>query len=364
MSIHRLPKSVLIVRLSAIGDVVHALPLLDVLRAQLPDAKIGWLAEELAAPLLENHPALDRLYVIPKKRWRGRYHKVFRGEMLPFFREIRREKWEAAIDCQGLTKSGLAAVWAGARTRAGFAGENSREVNWMFMTRRIKPLPEDVHVAQQNVRLVEGIGLKVPEALPEGTVYFSDEEILSIQKRLKTAGWNGEPLMAVNAGGGFPSKLWEPEKYGRLGALIAKKTGFRPIIFWGPKEEGMRDRLYEDLKMFDAIKAPPTSIRESAVLTAQCRLFVGGDTGPSQIAGMLGIPVLAVFGSTSGERNRPWHGSDSENVLYIQREDLWCVPCQKDRCPLAGEAFMACLRGLEAEAVFERAEAWLEKVVQ
>src|SRR5690606_1168831 len=152
------------------GDVIHSLPTLDVIRAQLPHTRIGWLVEELSAPLLRHHPAIDKLYIIPKKRWRGNFRKYFLSEMVPFFREIRAEGGETTLDLQSLTKSGMAAYFSGAKKRIGFAGDNARELSRLFNNRRIEPKQEDFHVVLENMRLVEGLGLRVPQDPPRGTL--------------------------------------------------------------------------------------------------------------------------------------------------------------------------------------------------
>lgn len=357
-----LPRSVLIIRLSAIGDVVHALPLLEALRARLPDARIGWLAEELSAPLLQGHPHLDVVYTIPKKKWRGRMVRAFRPEIAPFFREIREDGWDATIDLQGITKSGAAAWACGASRRVGFRGTNSREANAFFQTHRVRPRPEDRHVVQQNLRLLEGLGLKVPATPPRGQLPIGEEETAAMEERLRAAGWSGERLLGVNAGAGFPSKLWGADRYAALSRRLCTRTGFQPLIFWGPGEEALRDRLRGLLEATGAIAAPRTSVRESAAMTALCSLFLSGDTGPAHLAGVLRVPVITVFGATDGARNCPWpaYGSGAAGV-YVQRRDLPCVPCRKRRCPLGGDAHLACLKDLSPEDVYTEVEPWLRR---
>lgn len=353
------PSSILIVRLSAIGDVVHALPMLDALRTAAPGARIGWIVEELAAPLLEGHPHLDRVYTLPRRKWRGRYRQAFRREILPYFSEVRRDGWDATLDLGGLMKSALVAWASGAGTRIGFAGENSREASGMLNNVRIFPRPSDVHVVQQNLRLLEGLGFSVPEIPPRGTMGLREEELIGARAMLEQAGWQGEPLVAVNAGGGFPSKLWPAIHYARLTELICRDHGYRPLILWGPREEPLRDELLQRLAPHRPIAAPPTSIRESVAVTACVSLFVGGDTGPSQIAGPLGVPAIVIFGSTTAARNHPWPGQDRTRVITVQRTDLPCIPCWERRCPLKGDAHMACLAGMGGDDVYTKIRPWL-----
>ncbi len=353
-------RSVLIIRLSAIGDVIHALPLLEALRRLLPEARIGWLLEELPAPLLESHPELDTVYTIPKKRWRRGGSLMLSREAVPFFRRLRKDGWDATVDLQGIFKSGLASRLSGARLRVGFRGENSREGNGLFMTRRIRPRAGDRHVVQQNLRLLEGLGLEPPANPPRGSMSIRSEEQDALRARLEQAGWGGEPLLGVNAGAGFASKLWGADRYASLTQRLCDYTGFRPLAFWGPGEEPLRDSIVERLRDHGAIPAPPTTVRESAVLISLCSLFLSGDTGPAHMAGLLGVPVITIFGATDGSRNCPWpaHGPNPAGI-YVQREDLACVPCRKRTCPLHGKDHLACLSGLDAGEVYDRIEPWL-----
>jgi lipopolysaccharide heptosyltransferase I len=350
------PSSILIVKLSAIGDVIHSLPALDTLRAMAPDARIGWIVEELSAPLLENHPHLSKLYVVPRKRWRRNKLRSFFSEMIPFFREVRRDGWEVAIDLQGLSKSGLAAWASGASTRIGFAGAQSREVNRLFINRPVAPRPEDVHVVQKYRRILEGLGLPGPEGnAGEGRIGVLPAEAEAMRAKLASVGWTGEPLLAINPGAGWITKRWPPAFHGRLAARVREATGLLPIVLWGPGEEAWRDEIIASAGQ-PALAAPPTRIRELAVLISLCRLMVGGDTGPTHMAGLCGVPVISLFGASDGVRNCPW---PPDRGVVVQRDELDCIRCWKTICPREGDAHLACLRGLTPETVFAKVEPWL-----
>jgi heptosyltransferase-1 len=358
------PSSVIIIRMSAIGDVIHALPALDLLRQLLPKARIGWLVEELSAPLLQHHPNIDRLYVIPRKRWRGNFRKLFHGEIKPFYKRIRAEGWEASLDFQGIAKSSIAAWACGASRRIGFAGENSRELSFLLNRHRVPPGPADRHVVQQNIRLIEGLGLTIPDELPRGTIHLLEEEKEVMRGALRGAGWNGERLLALNPGAGFITKRWAPANFVELAKALIGRSGHRPLVVWGPGEEGMRDEIIEGLREHDPIMAPPTRVRELAVMISLCSFFVGGDTGPTHMAGIFRVPALSLFGATDGGRNCPWPSTGPEKAgVYIQREDLDCIPCRKRTCPLPGDRHLACIRGLTPSHVLEKAEPWLSSVL-
>ncbi|CAN5449569.1 lipopolysaccharide heptosyltransferase I [soil metagenome] len=354
------PSSVLIVKLSAIGDVIHALPALDALRAQLPNARIGWLIEELSAPLLAHHPALDKVYIIPKKRWRGHILQYLNSEIIPFYRGIRADQWDATIDFQSLFKSAFLARLSGAKLRVGFAGKYAREMSWLFNNRRIEDTRADYHVALENMRLLEGLGLQMPADPPHGTMAILPEEQDAMRETLRTAGWSGEKFLALNPGAGWPNKRWPPSYFAQLGVMLSRRMNLKPMVLWAPGEEALRDEILAGLRDVGGFAAPPTRIRDLAVLTSLCSLYVGGDTGPTHLAGLLRVPVISIFGASDGTRNCPWpaRGPNAAGVV-MQRQDLECEPCWMRSCPLTGDAHNACLTGLKPEQIFASAEPWL-----
>lgn len=352
--------SVLIVRLSAIGDVIHALPVLDALRREKPQLKIGWVVEELSAPLLENHPQIDKLYVIPKKRWKKYWHALLLSEIRPFFRQMRAEGWDATVDLQGLTKSGYVAKASGAGWRVGFGDHDGRELNKIFNNRKITPPEWSHHVVERNLSLLEGLGIK-PSKDAVGRIGITADEKETMRASLEKAGWSGsERLLAINPGAGWASKRWEPRRFAETAATLSKRKEMRPLILWGPGEEAARDEIKEELgkQKVPCIIAPATSVREMAVLISLCTLFIGGDTGPTHIAGLLGIPNVAIFGASDARRNRPWPLTSG---TVVQDTDLFCVPCWDTVCRQKGNANMACLRGIAVGRVVEAALEVLAK---
>lgn len=351
---------ILIVRLSAIGDIVHALPVLAALRAARPKAHIGWLVEGLSAPLLDDHPHLDEVFVF-QKRWRKNWNGgLLNPEARALMARVKAQRWDVTIDLQGLARSGLLAWMAGAPVRVGFAGPDAREFNWVFNNRRLAPPAGARHVVQRNLSLLRA--LKIDAAADtRGVIAIHDDERDALHTRLvrECGAAPDDRFVAINPGAGWASKRWPAALYARAGADIARRTGLRPLVLWGPGEEALRDGVAEGLRAagIDPVVAPPTRIRELAVAISLCSLFLGGDTGPSHIAGALGVPTVSVFGASDGHRNRPW---PLRAGPMIQREDLSCVPCWKTECPLKGDAHLACLTGLDPERVADAAVAMVE----
>lgn len=340
---------------------MHALPVLDALRRVRPDSTIGWVVEELSAPLLERNSQLDKVYAIPRKRWRGKsFLKNYRSEVKPYFERIRADRWDVAIDLQGLTKSALVAKWSGARERIGFRGTDAKELSALLNNRRLSPPVTARHVVQKNLSLLRGLGIEPPEDARAQFTLGEDEKD-AMRARLREAGWRGEPMLALNPGAGWETKRWPPELLAGAGRALASRHSLRPLVLWGPGEEPLRDGVLEGLGGFDPIAAPRTSIRELAVLISLMSMFVGGDTGPTHLAAALGVPTISFFGGSDGARNAPWPLSAGP---VVQRTELPCVPCWDTRCRLKGDAHLACLRGLGAERLVEAAESTFPREIR
>jgi len=351
-------KSILIIRLSAIGDVVHTLPSLEVLRRSFPKARIGWIVEELSAPLLEDHPAIDRLYVIPKRRWRGHWVRLWRSEVVPFFRQVRADGWEAAIDFQGLTKSGVVARVSGARVRVGYGDRDGREINKLFTNRKVVPPPEARHVVERNLALLAGLGVETPDAPPIGRIPLRENETAAARRFFEE--WGVEPAHEVailNPGAGWKTKRWPRAHFVTAAERLWNEAKLKPLVVWGPKEEALRDAIVEALqeKNIDARAAPATGLRDLAALVREAALFIGGDTGPTHLAAMQGVPTVGVFGGSDAKRNGPW-GPQAMSI-QLGTDTLPCIPCWKGECRLPREDphVIPCLERLDPERVVQAA---------
>ncbi len=331
---------ILIVRLSAIGDGLHSLPVLSALRAAYPRAFIGWAAHEALSELLRGHPQLDALHVVPRKISGGPTAalKAWRKSL----REIRAAGYDTALDLQGLAKSGIVALGSGAGRRIGFGGEESRELNWAFMTERIVPSERAEHVVDRNLELLRALGIERPET--RFVLGAFEEEGRLMSDFLETTGASSRAAV-LSPGAGWASKRWPPARYGRLAARLKSELGLAPILVWAGKAE--RDMCEEAAAESGgaATIAPPTGLRELKELLARSRLFVGGDTGPLHLAAAVGIPCVGIYGSSDERRNGPY-GRRCRAVAA----GVSCRPCWKPACPLAGSDRMACMAGVSEEA--------------
>lgn len=295
---HGAAQRVLLVRLSAIGDVLHGLPVLNALRAAWPQAFIAWVVEARAAALLAGHPALDTVVEIP----RGWLKQP--GSVLAVRRRLSALRCNLAIDLQGLSKSALAARLSGARTRIGFAGHDGRELSRWLNNVRIQPTA--AHVIDRNLELLRPLGIG---GLPAGAA-----DCFRLPERAQDASTALDILYAgqllprfvlINPGAGWPSKLWPPGCFAAVARHLGRR-GLPSLVVWGGAKE--HDLAAEVVRAAEgsAHLAPETSLCELAALARRAAIFVSADTGPLHVAAAVGTPCVGLFGPMPAQRNGPY----------------------------------------------------------
>lgn len=312
---------VLIVKLSAVGDVVHAMPVLHALRAALPDAHLGWACHGGAAGLLEGHPALDELIVTPR-RGPGRFDRAGIG----LLRGAPAARWDWVIDLQGLTKSGLVAWLSGARRRVGFRGPASRELNAIFMTDRVRPPAEAANVISMNLALLAPLAAEhtalgfAAVAPPEARLHATSDDIASIDAWATVGGLSGERFLVIDAFAGWTTKTWNHRRWAEVMAQAEKGfLGLRSLVFHGPGERHGAEALAAMAAERGArpLVAPDTTLRQfTALLRRHAAAFAGGDTGPMHMAAAAGVPTVALFGPSDPARNAPTFAGATFRALH------------------------------------------------
>jgi lipopolysaccharide heptosyltransferase I len=309
-----MPRSILIVRLGALGDLVHALPAVAALRAAWPEARIDWLVDGRYAELLELVPVIDRTIIIGGRAGRP---------ALPVVRALRRARYDLAIDFQGLLKSAALARFAGARETAGFiAGQLREPLAGLFYTRRV-PGDDSGHVVRKNLSLVEALGVRAREVTsPLKTTASPVPDQARRLLQLDAAG----RFAVVNPGAGWPNKQWPADRYGAIAAHLHERHGVSTIVTWGPREQALAGEVAA-ASSGSAQVAPPTTLADLVELARAAAIFIAGDTGPMQLAAAVRTPVVGVFGPTNPLRNGPWSAADG----WVSRFDD-CECHHKRRC--------------------------------
>jgi lipopolysaccharide heptosyltransferase I len=313
----------LIVKLSAIGDVVHALPAAAAVKREAPDARITWVVERAAAPILRGSPVIDRLVEIDTRTWRRRLlGRETRRALVARLSALREEPADVALDMQGLLKSGLAAFASGAPRRVGFATEALREpASRAFLTEQA-PVDDAGHVIEKNLALVRHLGFSTAGDY-EFPISVPDDVRRALEARLPD-----EAFAILNPGGGWETKLWPAERFGALAEAIGERHGLVSLVTYGPGEEELARRVAA-ASPSGAARPFACSLVELVELARRSRLFVGGDTGPLHLAAAAGAPIVGIYGPTSPLRNGPFDPRDRT----VGRTDLGCrAGCYRRTC--------------------------------
>lgn len=307
-------RSILIVRLGALGDLVHALPAAAAIRAAWPDARIDWVVDGRYAALLELVPVINRTIVLG-----GRDGMT----LLSVIRALRRARYDLAIDFQGLLKSAVLARLAGARETAGFIPGQLREpLAGAFYTRRV-PADDSGHVVRKNLSLVEALGVAVRDVASPLKVNASAVPS-QVRRLLKIDA--GDRFAVINPGAGWPNKQWPADRFGAIAAHLLERHRVPSIVTWGPGEQAVAGAVAGSSKGAAQV-APETSVADLVELARAAAVFVAGDTGPMQLASAVGTPVVGLFGPTNPLRNGPWHADD----VWVSRFDE-CECHHKRKC--------------------------------
>ena len=297
------PLRLLIVRLSSLGDVIHALPLAA--NAKRAGAEVAWLVEPAYRGLLEADPDVDRVFVADTKRWRQNpFSPATVTDVSHLRRALREFAPDRTLDAQGLWKSALLAKSAGAPV-VGFAAADRKEAtSALLCDQPVRPLP-GVHVVDRNLALAEAAGVPIRERSPDATFLLSRpsaeaDAFLAAQPA---------PFALYHPGAGRPDKTWGEARFAALAELLSTGAGLSPVISWGPGDEERARRMSALLP--GARILPLLRAEGLARIAARASLFVAGDTGPLHLADALGVPTLALFGPTDPARNGPYRRPSS-----------------------------------------------------
>ena len=333
----------LLVRLGALGDIVHAIPVAAALGRAFPAARVDWLVSARHHELLDLVPVIHRRLVVGD---RGR-------SLLTAIRELRRTRYDVVFDLQGLLKSAVLARLSGAPRVVGFSSPYLRE-------RMARPFYTDVydpggggmydpnersHVVQMNLGLLTVIGLA--PAPPEFPLVEIDTETARAMRERA-----GNRYALVNPGAAWPNKRWPAGRYGAVARALDKRHGLKTIVSWGPGEEALAREVVRE-GAGAALLSPRTSIADLVSLVRGATLMISGDTGPIHVAAALGTPIVGIYGPTRPSRNGPWAPGD----ITISR-DAVCQchhlrRCTRDRM---------CLLDVETAEVLDAVERRLAVV--
>lgn len=302
----------LIVRLGSLGDVIHGIPVAAALRERFPAARIDWMVDPRYVDLLGLVSGLDACIPVDPRR--------SPAALVSTLLSLRRVKYTAAFDLQGLLKSAVLARATGAWQTIGFSRPHLREgLARFFYTNAADPAGH-THVVFKNLALLGLLGARemrpsFPIAAPVTPVveWLADR-------------FGGDGYALINPGAAWPNKRWPAARFGALAAAVRESAGLRSLVLWGPGEERLASAVAE-ASAGAAEPSPPTTILDLFGVARRARLMVSGDTGPLHIAAAMGTPIVALFGPTIAARNGPWSPAD----ITIARTDR-CSCLYRRRC--------------------------------
>jgi lipopolysaccharide heptosyltransferase I len=349
-------KAIAIIRLSALGDIIHAFPVANILKREYPASRISWIVDTRYQDILEEHPDIDEIIPVDTRKWKEgiKGTKALIGDVRNLFRVLKNRRFSLSLDLQGLIKSGIFSAMTQAERKVGFDMDNCREsLNTFFTDTCITPKEEDTHIIDKNLSLLRGLGINT-EGWKWQVPVKSDHE-----KRIKGFLTKPEinfPLVGINPGAGWVTKRWGAERFSLLADRLIDELDATVIWTWGPGEKPLVEEIRQRMKT-ESLVAPPTTVLELAALFRHLDLFVGGDTGPLHLAVASGTPTVSIFGPTDPERNGPY--GPGHHVLY---QALDCSGCHKRTCnnfhcldPITPDkVFQACRQQLEAGVQLNR----------
>ena len=316
---------ILIVKLGAIGDVVHTLPALSALRRERPEAHLAWAVERGGpAKLLQNNPCLDELIEVDTRGWRKNLTSATtRSAISATLERLRQPRFDLALDFQGLLKSAMMARLSGAPRRIGFARTALREPSSAWLLTETVAVDDTAHIIRKNLSLIAHLGFAVtgayefPLSLSPADERFADEQIA-----------RHGAVAIINPGGGWPTKLWNTAGFAAIADRLWQVYQLRSVVTYGPGEEVLAQSVAAQSKS-GAVTTLASTLKQFFALAQRAQLFIGGDTGPLHLAAAAGAPIVGIYGPTPARRNGPFATDD----IVIERFDLDCrTDCFRRSC--------------------------------
>lgn len=328
--------NILIVKLSAIGDVVHALPVAHALKRCFPGCRITWVVEKPSRELLLDNPCVDEVILFEKPRFKS-LQGLWRHAP-GFAKMLRAYKFDLALDLQALFKSGAIAYLSGAPTRLVYC--DTRELSGLLSTRVCGP-NRNAHIVERLLDVVRALGCAADR--PEFPLTITADEARRAEAAARQAGLDMDrPYVVLSPGANWPNKRWPAGHFAALADRVAAR-GVVPVLTGGPGDGPLAGEIAARSGAVVDLTGG-TTLKELAHIIRRAEVFVGGDTGPMHLAAALGTAVVALYGPTDIVRNGPY--GEGHVPLVVSRE---CAGCWERKCGKGHD----CLAAIDADEVFE-----------
>ena len=338
---------ILFIRMSYIGDILHATPAAKALKEKYPQAKLYWICTPSLVEILKHNPYVDEIIEWERDVYEAHSKKLHLKTMWTMWWELRKRlkpyQFDMCVDVQGRLITGLVMLAAGAKIRLGMSG--TKELNWLFTNRKSKG--HYTHVIERYNQVVGLVGANTDDL--HMVLCLTGEEKNQAAQRLSALAEN-RPTIGLVFGTSWPSKQWTEAGWRQLIERLA--PNYNLVFIGGPQEIPLKERITQGLDLdkahiYDGIGQ--TSLRESAALINQCQALVVADTGALHMAEALDVPSVALFGPTRPEL---W-GPLGPRSYVLQAEGLSCLGCRKRRCKKADHPCMSRIKPEEVEAALQ-----------
>lgn len=329
-------RKILIIKLSAIGDVIHALPVAHALKQTYPMSRVTWIVERPAYDLLRNNPCIDEIIVFDKPQYKSLTGALRNGPV--FAKMLKSHQFDLAIDLQGLFKSAAVAWLSGAPRRVGYC--NMREMSH-WISKPTCGLNQNGHVVERYLDVVRALDCNVQQAV--FPIHITEEEKQQTKAITAQAGLDMDQQYLVLAPGtNWSSKCWPTEHYARLIDKL-HEDGHVPVLIGGPADTKLGEEILSQSKARPVNLIGGTTLKQLAYIIKKAVVFTGGDTGPMHLAAALNTPVIALFGPTDPARNGPYGANHTVITASVPCVGCWQRVCSKPE---------HCMKSIEVEKVY------------
>ena len=334
-------KSILLIKPSSLGDIVHGLSVLKPFREKWPDAKISWLVKDIYAEILLGNPYIDELILLKKSS--------LTTSILAFRRRLLQGRFDLAVDLQGLFRSGLISYLSGAPIRAGF--RNARELAPLFYTHKIDT-PISLHAVDRNLQIAAFLGCESREI--QFSLNITQKALSEVSDFLYKNHLNTKKTLIVLAPGGrWEKKRWPAELFSQLGILLKQELQAGIILIGNTLEENLIDEIEGKNKNIYT-RAVGFPLSQLTALLSKADVMITNDSGPMHIAAAVGTPTVALFGPTDPKKTGPY----SKGNVVIQK-NVECIPCFRKPCIYNN---YVCMESISVEEVFNGVKQILTKI--
>lgn len=332
------PGKILIIKPSSLGDIIHSLPFLNILRKHFQESEIHWVVFKEFEGILQGHPMIDRLWVIDKNSWLkiSMAGNAFR-DIRFFLKALKKEKYDLVIDLQGLLRSGIIALSTNSPLRIGF--QEAREGSKYFYTHKVR-VGKNIHAVDRYLKIADFIGCDISEINFPLSYNMTDSTLTNFT-------FNHEEYVVIVPGARWKTKIWPPDKFGVLASFLP----FRSIIVGTDKDSKAAEEIVKISKGKAINLTGKTTLKELTGIISKAKFLITNDSGPMHIAAALNVPVFAIFGPTDPVRTGPYGTNNT-----IIKADVQCSPCFKKTCNN-----LKCMNNIEAGKVYEKIIAKFNK---